>query len=156
MENNTEINNQTNEEIADTNKETRSQHRIKELSDKVELTSKERDEIVGLREKDQKKIADLEKENAFNSDFADVLGTHSAAKDFKDKIKKKVMAGYTVEDATFAVLGKEGKLGVASEPTAQDVAGGSAANTQQTGQKTAKDMTQQERREILSKELIWQ
>ena len=152
----TEIINQTDQEIADANKETRSQHRIKELSDKVELTSKERDELVNLRDKDQKKIAELERENAFNSGFADILGTHGAAKDFKDKIKEKVMGGYTVEDATFAILGKEGKLGVASEPTTQIVAGGSAANTQPTGPKEIKDMTQQERRDILSKELIWQ
>ena len=148
-----EITNQTEEEIANSNKETRSQHRIRELSDKVELTSKERDEIKVNLEKEQKKTADLEKENTFNSGFADILGTHGAAKDYKDKIKEKVMSGYTVEDATLAVLGKEGKLGVAPTPP---VAGGSATTTPSPGEKSIQDMTQQERRDILSKELIWQ
>lgn len=150
------IDNQTNEEIEHSNKETRSQHRIKELSDKVELTAKERDEIKVLREKDQKKISELEGENAFNSSFADMLGLHPAAKDHKDAIKEKVLAGYSVEDATFAVLGKAGKLGGAFESTAQEVAGGSSPTTPQSGQKTIKDMTQAERREELAKELIWQ
>ena len=150
----TEIINQTTEEIEETNKESRSQQRIKQLSDKVELTAKERDEAKTLREQDQKKIAELERENAFNSGFADVLGTHPVAKDHKDKIKEKVLAGYSVEDATFAVLGKAGKLG--QTPESPQVAGGSATTTAQTAPKEAKDMNQAERREVLSKELIWQ
>ena len=105
-------------------------------------------------EKEQKKTADLEKENTFNSGFADMLGTHGAAKDYKDKIREKVMLGYTVEDATLAVLGKEGKLG--AMPESHQVAGGSADTSLQSEKKSIKDMTQSERRDILSKELIWQ
>ena len=146
-----EFNNQTPDE--DGEKESRSQQRIKQLSDKVESTAKERDESKTLREQDQKKIAELERENAFNSGFAEVLGTHIAAKDHKDAIKEKVMAGYSVEDATFAVLGKAGLLG----QTPIQVAGGSATTTPQSTQpKEVKDMNQAERREVLSKELIWQ
>ena len=145
-----ELNNQTPDE--DGEKESRSQQRIKQLSDKVESTAKERDESKTLREQDQKKIAELERENAFNSGFAEVLGTHIAAKDHKDAIKEKVMAGYSVEDATFAVLGKAGLLG----QTPIQVAGGSATTTPQSTQKEVKDMNQAERREVLSKELIWQ
>ena len=145
-----DINNQTSDENEE--KESRSQQRIKQLSDKVESTAKERDESKTLREQDQKKIAELERENAFNSGFAEVLGTHIAAKDHKDAIKEKVMAGYSVEDATFAVLGKAGLLG----QTPIQVAGGSATTTPQSTQKEVKDMNQAERREVLSKELIWQ
>ena len=148
-----ELNNQTPDETEE--KESRSQQRIKQLSDKVELTAKERDELKVLRVEDQKKIAELERENAFNSGFAEVLGTHVAAKDHKDAIKEKVMAGYSVEDATFAVLGKAGKLGETS--SSPQVAGGSATTTPQSTQpKEVKDMNQAERREVLSKELIWQ
>ena len=145
-----ELNNQPSDEDG----ESRSQQRIKQLSDKVELTAKERDELKVLRVEDQKKIAELERENAFNSGFAEVLGTHVAAKDHKDAIKEKVMAGYSVEDATFAVLGKAGKLGETS--SSPQVAGGSATTTPQSTQKEVKDMNQAERREVLSKELIWQ
>ena len=144
-----------NEPVIEEEKESRSQQRIKQLSDKVELTSKERDELKELRVQDQKKIGELERENAFNSGFADILGTQAAAKDHKDAIKEKVMAGMSVEDATFAVLGKAGKLGVTPEPTAPQVAGGSATTTPQSGTKEVKDMSQAERREQLAKELIW-
>lgn len=100
------------------------------------------------------KLAALEKENAFNSGFADILGTQPAAKEHRDEIKAKVLAGYTPEDATFAVLGKAGKLGQPA-PAPASPAGGSAPNTiSQTGQKTVSEMTQAERRAALEKELI--
>lgn len=130
--------------------------RIKQLSDKVELTAKERDEKDKLLSESNTKVANLEKENAFNSGFADMLGTHSAAKDHKDDIKAKVLAGYSVEDATLAVLAKAGKLGVATT-TAPQVAGGSAATAMpQGGQKSVQEMTQAERRTQLEKEITWQ
>lgn len=133
----------------------RAEERIKQLSDKVELTAKERDEKEALIKDKDAKISLLEKENTFNSGFADMLGTYSAAKDHKDEIKAKVVAGYTVEDATLAVLGKAGKLGAVA-PTPQ-VAGGSATTTvTQDSNKSPKDMTQAERREQLSKDLAWQ
>lgn len=129
--------------------------RIKQLSDKVELTAKERDEKDNQLKESNTKIATLEKENAFNSGFADMLGTHSAAKDHKDEIKAKAMAGYSVEDATLAVLAKAGKLGVAPT-TAPHVAGGSAATTMPQGaQKEVKDMTLAEKRAQLEKDIVW-
>lgn len=130
--------------------------RIKQLSEKVEVTAKERDEKDGQLKDRDTKIASLEKENAFSNEFADILGTHSAAKDHKDEIKAKVLSGYSVEDATLAVLAKAGKLGAVETPIAQ-VAGGSAATTMQSGaQKELKDMSLAEKRGVLEKELMWQ
>ena len=131
-----------------------SEKRIKELSEKVELTSKERDEKDKLIQEGTKKIAELEKENSFNSQYSDVLSSHPNAKDHKDAIKEKVMSGYSVEDAMFAVLGKAGALGGTQvEPT--NPAGGSADTVMnQGGTKTVAEMTQEERRAILAKELI--
>lgn len=143
------------EEIAVQNNESRSQERIKQLSEKVELTSKERDEKDRLLKEQSEKIAQLERENSFNSGFADVLGTQPAAKDFKDDIKSKVLAGYSVEDATFAVLGKAGKLGAPVSQAPKEIAGGSAPNAMSQSQKEIGDMTQSERREALEKSLIW-
>lgn len=134
---------------------TRAEERIRQLSEKVELTSKERDEKDKLIQERDEKIATLEKENTFNSGFVDVLASHSAAKDHKDEIKAKVMAGYSVEDATYAVLGKAGKLGATLETPTQVAGGPSAVNTPQTGEKSVADMTQAERREALAKQLIW-
>ncbi len=154
--NGNEIITQTTEEIAAQNHETRTNQRINELSEKVKLTSQERDEKDRLLKESGEKIATLEKENAFNSGFSDVLGTHSAAKDHKDEIKAKVLAGYTVEDATYAVLGKAGKLGGAAPVQAQ-VGGGSADTTiTQTSNKTVQEMSLSEKRDQLSKDLLWQ
>lgn len=127
----------------------RSEERIKQLSEKVELTSKERDEKSRLLEEAQR-------ERDFYAGYSDILSTNPAAKDHKDEIKEKVLKGYSVEDATFAVLGKAGKLGAAPVQTPQ-VAGGSAATTvTQTGEKSPAEMTQEERRAALEKELMWQ
>lgn len=135
-----------------------SQKRITQLSDKVRTTSEERDEKVRLLELSNTKVATLERENAFNSGFVDVLSTHSAAKDHKDDIKAKVLTGMSVEDATFAVLGKAGKLGASlPQNTTNHVAGGSSPTTQtQTADKSVAEMNQDERRAQLSKDLIWQ
>lgn len=132
----------------------RAEERIKQLSEKVELTAKERDEVKNLVKERDDKIASLEKENAFNSGFADILGTHPAAKDHKDEIKAKVLSGYSPEDAAYAVLGKAGKLGT-SAPAPQ-VAGGSADTAMpQGGQKEIKDMSLAEKRAVLEKDLLW-
>lgn len=135
-----------------------SQKRITQLSEKVRTTSEERDEKARLLDESVTKIATLERENAFNSGFVDVLSIHSAAKDHKDDIKAKVLAGMSVEDATFAVLGKAGKLGASqSQNTVNQVAGGSSPTTQTANaEKSVKEMTQDERRSQLSKDLIWQ
>lgn len=129
----------------------RAEERIKELSDKVRLTSEERDEKARLLET-------TTRERDFYQSFTDLVATNPAAKDHKDAILEKVKGGYTTEDATFAVLGKAGLLGgqPQSSPT-QGVAGGSAANTiTQAGEKPVSEMSQTERREQLAKELLWQ
>lgn len=135
------------------------QKRITQLSDKVRTTSEERDEKNRLLKESTEKIATLERENTFNSGFVDVLSTHTAAKDHRDDIKAKVLStGMSVEDAAYAVLGKAGKLGGThtSNPTHQ-VAGSTTApnNPQISGEKKVAEMTQAERRDALSKDLMW-
>ena len=123
--------------------------RIKNLTEKVRLTSEERDEQKHRLEESMKKVADLEKENVFNTGFVDILANHSAAKDHKDEIKAKVLAGYSVEDAAFAVLGKAGKLGqpVQSAPPRENPAGGSAVNQPITGgEKKISELSRDEKR----------
>lgn len=129
----------------------RSQERIQQLSEKVELTSKERDELKALNEA-------TTRERDFYKGFSEVVTTHAAAKDHQDEIKEKVLKGYSVQDATFAVLGAAGKLGQAqAQAQRPQVAGGSSDTAiQGNQQKEVKDMTQQERRAQLEKDLIWQ
>lgn len=127
------------------------QERITELSGKVKTTSEERDAANA-------KAADAERRAAFAEGFVDIVTTQPAAKDHKDEIKAKVLSGYTVQDATYAVLGAAGKLGGASvEQPKTVVAGGSATTTiTDTAQKSPTEMTQAEKRAQLEKDLIWQ
>ncbi len=151
-----EIITQTASEIELENKTSEAEKRIKQLSEKVRLTSEERDEKDKVLKERDAKIAELEGENSFNKSFTDILGTYSEANAHRDDIRAKVSSGYTVEDATLAVLAKAGKLGGGVKTTPQ-VAGGSAATTMaSTGNKEPKDMTQAERRAQLTKDLIWQ
>ena len=132
--------------------ENRAQERITQLSEKVRL------EAEGRTKAEEAKAA-AELRATFAEGFADVLGNHPAAKDHKDEIRTKVLAGASLEDATYAVLGKAGKLGQAPTsapaPVPTQVAGGSAVTTTPQGQKSVGEMSQDERRAQLANELIW-
>ena len=130
----------------DIEKSNKVEKRIKDLSEKVRLTSEERDEQKRLLSERDVKIAELEKENAFNRGFVDVLVSHPMAKDHKDDILTKVKGGYSLEDATYAVLGKAGKLGQPSPPPVDNPAGGSAISPLISGEKTIKEFTRDEKR----------
>lgn len=133
----------------DIEKENKVEKRIKDLSEKVRLTSEERDEKDRLLAEQKAENDQLKKENSFNSGFVDVLSNHPAAKDHKDDIKTKVLAGMSMEDATFAVLGKAGKLSQ-PKPIVDNPAGGSAVTqTPSSGQKSVSEMTREEKRAAL-------
>lgn len=144
-------------EQLDTELETQNkvEKRIKDLSEKVKLTSEERDEKEKLLKESSEKIAGLEKERDFFSSFGDSVSKYPQASAFKDAIKEKVLHGYTVEDATIAVLAKEGKLtGESSTNVApvkrENPAGGSAINQPMSGgQKPLSEMTREEKRAAL-------
>lgn len=130
------------------------QERITQLSEKVRLTSEERDTKNRLLMEEQAKAETLTKERDFYQGFSDVVSLNPAAKDHKEDILAKVKSGYTVEDATYAVLGKAGKLGQPAQPAVvQSPAGGSAPNAIVSGQKAPGDMTQAERRTELEKSI---
>ncbi len=142
--------------IEPSNEPSQAQQRITQLSEKVRLTSEERDEKARLLQEATEKQSLAEKERDFYQGFSDVVATNPAAKDHKDAILEKVKLGYTPEDAAYAVLGKAGLLGTQA-PTPVMAAGGSASNTiTQNTEKPVAEMSQQERRDQLSKDLIWQ
>lgn len=139
-------------DIENTNKV---EKRIKDLSEKVKLTSEERDEKDRLLVEQTKANEDLTKERDFLNSFGDVLVKHPAASEFKDAIKEKVLKGYSVEDATVSTLSSEGKL-TPSEPKPEEEtkpenpAGGSATTPPAPGgEKKLEDMTRDEKREKL-------
>lgn len=133
----------------DIEKENKVEKRIKDLSEKVRTSAEERDAERRLKEEEAQKRADAEKERDFYRGFSDVVSTNPAAKDHKDDILAKVKGGYSVEDATYAVLGKAGKLGQ-PQPIVDSPAGGSAPVTApQGGSKPLGEMTKEEKRQKL-------
>lgn len=124
------------------------QERIQELSGKVKTEAE-------ARQAAEERATAAERKAAFAEGYADIVATNPAAKEFKADIEAKVSTGMSVEDATFAVLGKAGKLGNVPAPAPASPAGGSAPTTlPQGGTKTVAEMSQAERREALEKELI--
>ena len=126
------------------------QKRITDLSGKVKTASEERDAAKALAEKEAAEKAAISLERDFYAGFSDLVSTNPAAKDHKDEILQKVKGGYTVEDATFAVLGKAGKLGAPAPAASPSPLGGSAGTTVTGAQvKSPNEMTRDERRAAL-------
>lgn len=129
----------------------RVEKRIKSLSEKVKLTSEERDEMKGLNESLTTEKQTLSKERDFYKGFNQVSTKYPGANEYQDKILEKVNAGYDVEDATISILAKEGKYNPAQANVENErVAGGSAATAMQgNDSKTPQEMSQDERRAAL-------
>ena len=132
----------------------KTEKRIKDLSEKVKLTSEERDELVKSKETlEQEKVA-LSKEVDFFKNFSQMTSKYAGAGDFQEQIKEKVVGGYDVEDATISILAKEGKFIPPDKPAPprENPAGGSATSTvRAAGEKPISEMTQLERKEALMK-----
>ena len=63
--------------------------RLKELSNKVKITSEERDEKAKLLDEASKERDAAKKEVEFYSSFTDSVSKYPQAKDHKDEIKEK-------------------------------------------------------------------
>ena len=133
-------------------KKNKVEQRIKDLSTKVKLTSEERDELKVLNVALTTERDTITKERDFFASFTDTTAKFPGAAEYKDAIKEKVLAGYSVEDAAAAILAREGKL-VAPTPEPvkpESPAGGSAITQPQVGgEKELGEMTQEEKREKL-------
>ena len=133
-------------------KENKVETRIKDLSGKVKTIAEERDTEKRLRAEDKAKAEGLQKEVEFLNSFGDQLSKHPEASPFKDKIKEKVLKGYSIEDATISTLASEGKLTASQKEIHIDnVAGGSAAVNQPItgGRKEVSQMNREEKRNLL-------
>lgn len=119
----------------------REDKRIKNLSEKVEMTSKERDEF-------KLKAEQASREAGFYKDFNGMIAKYPQAAELQDKIKEKVMGGYSVADATAAVLVNEGRFTQSPTPVEAPV-GGSAVNQPAQTKKSVGEMSQAERLEAL-------
>lgn len=132
------------------NQPSESEKRIKDLSGKVRDTAAERDQARTDADAAKAGEAKAQRTADFYKGFSGLVAANPSAKDHEADILAKVEGGYTVEDATFAVLGKAGKL---NQPKAEEmhIAGGSSntAIPQGGAQKPVGQMTQQEKRTAL-------
>ena len=125
--------------------------RIKSLSEKVKLTSEERDELKGLNDSLTAEKHSLSKERDFYKGFNQVSAKYPGANEYQDKILEKVNQGYEVEDATVAILNREGKLSPVVPIVGKETAAGGSAATAMKGEggKTPEEMSQAEREAAL-------
>lgn len=130
----------------------RSKKRLTNLSEKVRITSEERDKALKEKEAIEAEKAALIKETEFFKNFNSLTNKYPGSAEYQDKIKEKVMSGYDVEDATISILAKEGKFQPQAEVIPKDSpAGGSATNTiKAEGDKPLAEMTQTEKRTALA------
>lgn len=123
-------------------------NRYEKLSEKVILTSKEKEAEAEGRKKAEAERDSANKERDFYKDFSANVPKYPAASEYQDKILEKVKAGYATEDAIVSVLAKEGKLNSQPQQNVQ-VEGGSAPTTHE-GSKSSQDMNTEERFAALS------
>ena len=137
-----------------TSNENREENRFTKLTQKVGESEKKLAEESKARADAEAAKLTAEKERDFYSSFADSAGQYPEASNFKDAIKEKVMSGYSVEDATVAVLAKEGKLNNYTPPAPKmdSPAGGSATTAMRNeGNKSLSEMTRAEKRSELER-----
>lgn len=124
-------------------------NRFEQLSEKVILTSRERDEHAAKAKAEEEARLAAEKERDFYKAFSSSAAKYPESGAYQDQILEKVKAGYETEDAILAVLAREGKLSQPAAPQyvappAPHAEGGSAA-TPMPGNKAVADMTSEEK-----------
>lgn len=131
---------------AETEQKLQTKNRFQELSEKVKLTSQERDEMAKAKQQLEATNSDLSKERDFYKDFSANVTKYPNASEYQDKILEKVKAGYSTEDAMVSVLAKEGKLNSPVQaPIPKPHLEGGSAPTIQSGGKDLSSMTAAEK-----------
>lgn len=130
---------------AQTEQKLKVKNRFQELSEKVKLTSQERDELAKVKTELEAKNSGLSKEVEFYKDFSINVPKYPAASEYQDKILEKVRGGYSTEDAIVSVLNKEGKLNPSEVRQQQQIVAGGSAPTTMEGTKSLRDMTAAEK-----------
>lgn len=123
--------------------------RFAKLSSDYSQTKKEKEEIEAKLKAEADAKIQAEKERDFYKSFSQVSSKHPEATNYQDQILERVNKGMDTEEATVAVLYKEGKLNVSTpQPEIGNIAGGSAPNTPGV-EKEYNEMTLDEKRNVM-------
>lgn len=118
----------------------------RELTQKNELAEKATQEANDARAKAEKSLE-------FYKTFSTLSAKHPEATNYQDQILERVNKGYDPEEATLAVLAKEGKLSNQTQPLppqrTPSAEGGSALNQLNEGEKQLDQMNVKEKLEAL-------
>lgn len=123
-------------------------NRFQQLSEKVKLTAQEREEALTKAKASEDARLSAEKERDFFKNFSQVASKHPEASAYQEQIFERVSKGMDTEEATIAVLYKEGKLNTTPQVHIENVAGGSAPNTPNV-EKNYGEMNLDEKRNVL-------
>lgn len=127
----------------------RPDQRVKKLLSEREEAIQGKADSDKAKEEAEAKAIESQKEAEFYKDFSAQTAKYPNAPEFQDAIKEKVMAGYSVDDATVAVLAREGKFNPAPEGAVEveSPAGGSAPTAMSAAvDKPLSEMTRDEKR----------
>ena len=123
--------------------------RFAKLSGDYSQTKKEKEEVETRLKVETEAKTQLEKERDFYKSFSQISSKHPEASNYQDQILERVNKGMDTEEATVAVLYKEGKLNVsAPQVDLGNIAGGSAPNTPGV-EKDFRDMSLEEKRDVM-------
>lgn len=127
----------------------RVEQRLRNLNSEKAKLAADKEELSKAKELAETEKATALKDVDFYKNFNTLSAKYEGASEYQDKIREKVMAGYDIEDATVAVLNREGKLATPNvqspPPPKENPAGGSANNVVTGGEKSLSDMTKDEK-----------
>ena len=149
MENELELNLEELDQIdANADNKLKVKNRFQQLSDNVKLQAQEKEKAQAEAKANAERVAILEKETSFLKTFSQLSSKHPEAANYQEQILERVNKGMDAEEATIAVLYKEGKLNQAP-PAKPQVEGGSSMTQMPEGDKLPSDMNLTEKRAAL-------
>ncbi len=121
-------------------------NRFQQLANEKNQARQEREQAEAKVKELEAKALQVEKESNFYKTFSQLSAKYPEATNYQEQILERVNKGYDQEEATLAVLAKEGKLGTQSVPPppakTPSAEGGSAITNVIDGEKTELSMSE--------------
>ena len=146
MEENLDLNLDDLDQIeANADKKLQVKNRFQQLSDKVKSEAQEKENAQAEAKANAERITALEKEAESLKTFSTLSSKYPEASNYQEQILERVNKGYDPEEATVAVLAKEGKLAQQAPPKPEGAEGGSAMTHISEGDKPIGELNASEK-----------